>query len=174
MFTPRPLACIALIGFGVPIAGAQQSPGLGEPVSHEEVSQVDFTIMPDGEGLPNGSGNAVVGGELYQQYCLACHGESGRGGINDVLVGGRGSLTTDQPVKTIGSFWPYATTLFDYIRRAMPYQSPGVLSDEQIYSLTAYLLFLNDIISEEMELNAENLPAVVMPNRDNFDWAYSP
>jgi len=163
-----------LAAFGVSAAYAQESPGLGRPVGHEDVSQVDFTIMPDGEGLPDGGGNAVAGADLYQQYCLACHGEGGAGGINDVLVGGRGSLTTDQPVRTIGSFWPYVTTLFDYIRRAMPYQSPGVLSDDQVYSLTAYLLFLNDIIDETVELNAETLPGVEMPNRDNFDWAYSP
>lgn len=174
MFTPKSLGYALLVGFGVSVAYAQDSPGLGRPVGHEEISQVDFTIMPDGEGLPDGSGSAVAGAELYQQYCLACHGEGGTGGINDVLVGGQGSLTTEQPLRTIGSFWPYATTLFDYIRRTMPYQSPGILSNDQIYALTAYLLFLNDIIGEDAELNAETLPAVAMPNRDNFDWAYAP
>jgi len=173
MSMPEVLRCAFLIVLGVPVVYAQESPGLGKPVGHDEVSQVDFTIMPDGEGLPEGSGNAVAGAEVYQQHCLACHGEGGAGGINDVLVGGQGSLTTEQPIRTIGSFWPYATTLFDYIRRAMPYQAPGTLSNNQIYSLAAYLLFRNDIIGQNVELNAETLPTVEMPNRDNFDWAYS-
>lgn len=153
---------------------AQNSPELGMPVSDDELVQVDLTIMPDGNGLPDGSGNAVTGTEIYRQYCLACHGEEGTGGVNDVLVGGHGSLTTEQPVKTIGSYWPYATTLFDYIRRAMPYQSPGVLSDNEIYSLTAYLLYLNGVLDEDVELSAETLPGLEMPNRDNFVWVYSP
>jgi cytochrome c len=164
---------LALLGLGAALVHGQEPPGLGQPVGHDAVGAVDFTIMPDGEGLPGGRGDATIGAGLYRQYCLACHGEGGTGGVNDVLVGGHGSLASDRPIKTIGSYWPYATTLFDYIRRAMPYQSPGILSDDQVYSLTAYLLFLNDVIDEDMELDAQTLPAVEMPNRDNFDWAYS-
>ena len=174
MSMPERLTCAFSIWALASVVYAQDSPALGTPVSDDELAQVDFTIMPDGTGLPDGSGNAVTGAEIYLQYCFACHGEGGTGGINDVLVGGHGSLTTGQPVKTIGSFWPYATTLFDYIRRAMPYQSPGVLSDDEIYALTAYLLYLNGILDEDVELSAETLPGVEMPNRDNFVWAYSP
>lgn len=173
MSTLERLVCLGLLGFIAASAQGQESPGLGQPVGHDAVSAVDFTIMPDGEGLPAGRGDARAGRGLYGQYCLACHGENGVNGANDRLVGGHGSLATDQPVKTIGSYWPYATTLFDYIRRAMPYQSPGILTDDQVYALTAYLLFLNDVIEEDREINAETLPAVSMPNRDGFDWAYS-
>ncbi len=165
------IAALVLIA---PMSQGQESPGLGWPASDSDVAAVDFTIMPDGEGLPDGSGNPTDGAALYTQYCLACHGDGGTGGANDVLVGGHGSLVTDAPVKTIGSYWPYATTLFDYIRRAMPYQSPGILLDDQVYALTAYLLFLNDVIDENTVLDARSLLAVEMPNRDNFDWAYSP
>ena len=173
MSTPERLACIVLLGIVAGSAHAQETPGLGRPLGHADVGRVDFTIMPDGEGLPDGSGDAATGAELYRHHCLACHGDGGTGGVNDVLVGGRGSLASDRPVKTIGSYWPYATTLFDYIRRAMPYQTPGILTDDQVYALTAYLLFLNGIVDEDAELDAETLPGVVMPNRDNFDWAYS-
>ena len=130
--------------------------------------------MPDGEGLPTGSGTAKTGTSVYLANCMACHGEKGTGGINDTLVGGHGSLTSNRPQKTIGSYWPYATTLFDYVRRAMPYQTPGSLTNDEIYAVTAYLLYLNDIIDQDKELNAETLPEVKMPNRDNFVWAYSP
>lgn len=174
MSMSKRLTCVFLIGLRASVVYAQDSPALGTPIGDGELAQLDFAIMPDGSGLPAGGGNAIAGAEIYRQYCFACHGEGGTGGINDVLVGGHGSLTTEQPVKTIGSYWPYATTLFSYIRRAMPYQSPGVLSDDQIYSLTAYLLYLNGILDEDVELSAETLPGIEMPNRDNFVWVYSP
>ena len=174
MSTPERLTCAFFFWLLASVACAQDAAALGAPVSDDELAQVDFTIMPDGDGLPDGSGNAVTGAEIYRQYCFACHGEGGTGGINDVLVGGHGSLVTERPVKTIGSYWPYATTLFDYIRRAMPYQSPGVLSDNEIYSLTAYLLYLNGILDEDVEISSGTLPGVEMPNRDNFVWVYSP
>jgi len=167
------LMYLVLLASGVSAVMGQESPGLGEPVDVAAIDAVSFTIMPDGAGLPAGSGNATAGAALFRRHCVACHGEGGAGGINDTLVGGRGSLATGQPVKTIGSYWPYATTLFDYIRRAMPYQSPGILSDDDVYSLTAYLLFVNDVIDAESEINAKSLPAVEMPNRQGFDWAYS-
>jgi len=153
---------------------AQESPGLGEDVSADEIAAADFAILPNGDGLPEGSGTAAVGATVYQQYCFACHGEKGTGGINDTLAGGHGSLTSDRPRKTVGSFWPYATTVFDYVRRAMPLQTPGVLSNDELYAVTAYLLYVNDVISEDDEINAETLPEVRMPNRDNFVWAYAP
>jgi cytochrome c len=157
-----------------PVALAGEGPSLGVPLSAEEVAEADITIMPNGEGLPAGSGNADTGKSIYAASCLACHGKKGAGGINDTLVGGHGTLTSDRPQKTIGSYWPYATTLFDYIRRAMPYQAPGSLTDDELYAVTAYLLYLNGIIGEEEALNADSLRRVKMPNRDNFVWAYSP
>lgn len=145
---------------------------LGVPVDPDRLAELDFVVMPDGTGLPAGSGTAADGADLYARHCLACHGEGGENGINDRLVGGIGSLTTERPIKTVGSFWPYATTLFDYIRRAMPYQEPGSLSADEVYSLTAYILHLNGIVSLEERLNASTLPAVEMPNADNFVWIY--
>lgn len=153
---------------------AAEGPALGIELSADEVATADITVMPDGEGLPAGSGTAKAGTGIYVANCKACHGERGTGGINDTLVGGHGSLTSDRPEKTIGSYWPYATTLFDYVRRAMPYQTPGSLANGEVYAVTAYLLYLNGIIEEDKELNANTLAEVKMPNRDNFVWAYSP
>ncbi len=147
------------------------TPDLGAAASAQEIHAADTTIMPDGEGLPSGSGSAELGVELYRRHCLACHGEGGTGGINDQLAGGHGSMTSSIPVKTIGSYWPYATTLFDYVRRAMPYQTPGLLSNAEVYSVTAYLLYINGIIGETAQMNAATLPAVRMPNQANFRWA---
>lgn len=145
-----------------------ETPNLGVPASGELVNELDITVLPNGDGLPPGSGNAVVGEKLYMQHCLACHGESGQGGLNNNLVGGHGSLSSNKPAKTVGSFWPYSTTIFDYIRRAMPYTIPGSLGNDDVYALTAYILYLNGIIREKEEMNARTLPEVAMPNRDNF------
>jgi cytochrome c len=153
-------------------ACAQEPPGLGVRVDDDELARLDFTVMPDGEGLPEGSGDAVAGLDVYRRHCLACHGEAGTGGVNDTLVGGRGSLATDHPQKTIGSYWPYAPTLFDYIRRAMPYPSPGSLSNDEVYAVTAYLLHLNEIIDRETVIDKDSLATIDMPNRDGFDPAY--
>ena len=151
---------------------AQQTPGLGESLSPEALAALDYAVMPNGDGLPGGSGTAENGAVVYKQYCIACHGEGGTGGINDTLAGGRGSLTSDRPQKTVGSFWPYATTIFDYVRRAMPLTSPGVLTNDELYSVTAYLLYVNEVISKDDVIDAKSLPAVKMPNRDNFTWGY--
>ncbi len=153
---------------------ADDNPRLGEAVSSAEIARMDFTVLPNGDGLPGGSGTAAAGALVYQQNCLACHGTAGKDGPNDSLVGGIGSLVTEQPQKTVGSYWPYATTLFDYVRRAMPYQAPGSLSDDDVYAVTAYILYLNDIVGEDDRLDAETLPEVRMPNRENFVWAYAP
>lgn len=152
---------------------AQESPALGVTTSRDQLAEIDFTILPNGEGLPPGSGDARSGLAVYGHYCLACHGESGVGGINDRLAGGLGSLRSENPTKTIGSFWPYATTLFDYIRRAMPYPSPGILSDDEIYSVTAYLLYLNGLVEQNTVIDKDTLPAVEMPNQNGFDWAHA-
>lgn len=153
-------------------ARAQESPKLGVVATPEQVAAFDVSIAPDGKGLPAGSGSAKQGRGLYEVQCMACHGKDGAGTPNDQLVGGRGTLRDASPVRTIGSYWPYATTLFDYIRRAMPYVQPHSLADADVYALTAYLLYLNGVIGEDDVMDAKTLPGVEMPNRDNFDWAY--
>jgi cytochrome c len=142
------------------------SPKLGTPIA-AEVNITAF-VLPDGTGLPPGSGTVTAGEALYRQHCHACHGAEGVGGINDVLAGGQGTLRDDVPLKTIGSYWPYATTLFDYVRRAMPYTSPGTLSNNDTYALTAYLLHINDILPASADLDAETLAKINMPNRSGF------
>lgn len=148
------------------------NPTLGERLSAARIDELSRIILPDGTGLPDGSGTATDGSELYAAHCQTCHGAGGTGGINDPLVGGQGSLSGPAPLLTVGSYWPYATTLFDYVRRAMPYQSPGSLSDDQVYALTAYVLFLNGIVAEDSELNARSLPGIHMPNADGFYSGY--
>jgi cytochrome c len=167
-----PTAAI-LLALGVSGSTQAAHPGLGETVPESVVQAADITVMPDGTGLPPGSGSAAVGRDIYLAHCAACHGADGTGGSNDRLVGGRGSLGSSQPVKTVGSYWPYATTLFDYVRRAMPYPAPGILADDEVYAVTAYVLYLNEIVGEKAELNATTLPGVRMPNRDGFTSAVS-
>ena len=128
----------------------------------------DISIPPSGAGLPAGSGDAKAGAQVYASKCLACHGEKGAGKPADALVGGIGSLATPKPLRTVGSYWPYATTLFDYTRRAMPLQNPKTLTDDEVYAVSAYILFLNGIIAENAPMNAQTLPLVKMPNRDGF------
>ncbi len=153
-------------------AGAQEGPRLGVPATPEQIAGWDVSIGPSGEGLPPGSGTATAGKAVYEAKCLACHGVDGAGRPNDQLVGGQGTLRDAAPIRTIGSYWPYATTVFDYLRRAMPYVQPHSLSADETYALTAYLLALNGVIGEGDVMNATTLPKVVMPNRDNFDPAY--
>lgn len=161
----------AACGAGLATAGP---PSLGEPMTAAEAETVDYTVLPDGTGLPAGAGSAREGREVYRQHCLACHGAEGEGGPNDRLAGGRGTLAGDSPVRTVGSYWPYATTLFDYLRRAMPYTAPGSLAEEELYAVTAYVLYLNGIVDESFVADARTLPAVAMPNRDGFDRAWTP
>jgi cytochrome c len=152
---------------------AQEGPGLGVPVSPEQIAGWSITIPPDGTGLPAGSGTARAGAEIYAQKCAVCHGADGAGQPNDALVGGHGTIATPAAVRTVGSYWPYATTVFDYIRRAMPFMQPQSLTNDETYALTAYLLQLNGIVGENDVIDARTLPRVVMPNRDNFVSAYS-
>jgi mono/diheme cytochrome c family protein len=166
--------CLVVLLLQCGVLDAQEGPGLGVPATPEQVAGWDISIGPDGAGLPPGSGTARDGAEVYAAKCLACHGENGQGQLNDRLAGGHGTLTGPSPVKTVGSYWPYATTIFDYVRRAMPFNQPMSLTDNEVYALTAYLLSINGIIAETDVMNAETLPAVVMPNRDNFVWAYAP
>jgi mono/diheme cytochrome c family protein len=171
MFTPKLITALSLLLTGVSVL-AQEGPGLGVPATPEQIAGWDISIDPSGANLPAGSGSVAQGADVYMTYCLACHGEGGQGSTNDRLVGGHGTLATDSPVKTVGSYWPYATTLFDYIRRAMPFSLPGSLTDDQAYALTAYILQLNGIIDEDDVINAQTLPAVEMPNRDGFVWVW--
>ena len=142
---------------------------LGKIATTEDIRARDITILPDGSGLPQGAGTAKEGRTIYAQQCAMCHGFKGEGsGAYPKLVGGRGTLRSANPTLTVGSYWPYATTLWDYIHRAMPPQNPGSLSAHDIYSLAAFILFMNGIIKENDEINAKTLPAVKMPNRDGF------
>jgi len=148
---------------------AQQSPNLGKPISPEDLASWDISIGPDGVGLPPGSGTVKQGEAVFVAKCQACHGEKGAGTPNDRLVGGQGSLPGDKPaIKTVGSYWPYATTLFDYIRRAMPFNESKSLTNDEVYGVVAYLLNLNGVIPEGETMNAQSLPKVAMPNRDGF------
>jgi S-disulfanyl-L-cysteine oxidoreductase SoxD len=155
----------------LPRPSPPKGPSLGTPVSPAEIDAMDVSIGPDGAGLPPGSGTAKQGAEVYTTKCIACHGPEGANGVNDRLVGGQGTLTTATPVKTIGSYWPYATTVFDYVRRAMPYPAPHSLTDAEAYAVTAYLLHLNGIIGADDVMDATSLPKVKMPNRDRFTSA---
>ena len=151
---------------------AQESPNLGRPATPAEVAGWDISIPPDGTGLPPGSGTPEQGAVVYAQKCQACHGEKGAGQPNDRLVGGQGTLASQSPVRTIGSYWPYATTVFDYVRRAMPYTQSQSLTNDEVYAVTAYLLHLNGLIGAQEAMNAQTLPQVKMPNRENFILAY--
>jgi S-disulfanyl-L-cysteine oxidoreductase SoxD len=149
-----------------------KGPALGVPATAAQIEAADVSIGPDGAGLPAGSGTPAQGEAIYNTKCIACHGPKGTGSVNDPLVGGRGTLTRPVPAKTIGSYWPYATTVFDYVRRAMPYPAPHSLSDPEVYALTAYLLNLNGIIAADAVMDAKTLPQVQMPNRGNFVLSY--
>jgi S-disulfanyl-L-cysteine oxidoreductase SoxD len=165
-------AALVLIAAVALTACAVQAPStkaaFGGAVSKEEVARWDISIPPSGAGLPACSGTARQGALVYEQKCLACHGAKGAGKPADPLVGGIGTLGTKTPVRTVGSYWPYATTLFDYVRRAMPINNPLSLSDDEAYAVSAYVLALNGIVSEDASMNAQTLPQVKMPNRDGF------
>ena len=154
------------------VGGAQllagQTYGLGRPAPPEQLAAWDITVGPEGRELPEGSGTAVEGAQVYEVRCKECHGDQGIGGDQAALVGTPEHLTERPPRKTVGSFWPYATTLFDYTRRSMPFEEPGTLTADQVYAVTAYVLFLNGIIGEDETLDRESLPNVSMPNRDGF------
>jgi cytochrome c len=146
----------------------------GRTATIEEIKAWDLDVSPDGTGLPEGNGTVGEGEILYASKCLFCHGVNGEGGINERLVSMAGEEFPDENVacgfecRTIGNYWPYATTLYDYILRSMPMNAPGSLTNDEVYSISAYLLYLNRIISEDTQLNAENLKNVVMPARDKF------
>ena len=154
---------------GVSMAHAQKL-GLGTPATPEQIKGWDIDVRPDGHGLPPGKGTAAQGEEVFQTNCATCHGEFGEGKDRwPTLAGGQGSLKHDRPEKTIGSFWPYASTVFDYVKRAMPFGNAQSLSDDEVYAVTAYLLQLNDVIKDpNFELNARSIRDIKMPNADGF------
>jgi S-disulfanyl-L-cysteine oxidoreductase SoxD len=166
--------------FGGALALALVSPVLaydfGRPATPDEIALWDIDVRPDGKGLPMGSGTVAHGKDVFAENCAACHGDNGVGGLKDRLVGGQGTLASNAPVKTVGSYWPYATTLFDYIHRAMPYQAPGSLSVDDTYAVAAYILSLNGILPDNGRLDRDSLPNVKMPNREGFvpDPAFDP
>jgi mono/diheme cytochrome c family protein len=147
-----------------------QSPtfGVGRTPTPDELKAINIEVTPDGAGLPTGSGTAATGKAVYTSRCETCHGPTGTEGPQDMIAGGRGSLATPTPLKTVGSYWPYATTLWDYIHRAMPFDHPGTMTADEIYATTAYVLYLNGIIAEQDAINQTTLPQVKMPNRNGF------
>src|SRR5690349_13608969 len=168
MCTPSPFVAAALALAIIGTTAFADTPNLGRPATPDEIASWDISIGPDGAGLPPGRGTPLQGEAVYIAKCLACHGEKGAGKPNDALVGGRGTLAAQAPVKTVGSFWPYATTLFDYVRRAMPLNESKSLSNDEVYAVVAYLLRLNDIIGDNDTISAETLPKITMPNADGF------
>jgi len=149
-------------------ADRQECYGLGRPATDLEVRAWNIDVAPTGEGLPAGQGTAKQGAAVFAARCAACHGPTGKEGPMDRLVGGAGTLASQRPIKTIGSYWPYATTLYDYVRRAMPFTAPQSLSPDEVYSVVAWLLYRNSIIAEDIVLDAHSLPAIFMPNRQGF------
>jgi cytochrome c len=163
------LGFVALaISLHTPDALLAQASAIGRPPHPDDLKAIDIDIMPDGRGLPPGSGTAATGRPIYGARCAACHGPTGREGPNDVIVGGRDTLASSRPLKTVGSFWPYATTVWDYIFRTMPFDRPRSLSAADTYAVTAYVLFMNGIVGEHAVLSQETLPQVKMPNREGF------
>lgn len=141
---------------------------VGRTPAPDELKRIDIDVLPDGRGLPPGFGTAAIGKPIYEQKCLTCHGPTGKEGPQEALTGGKGSLATSKPVKSVGSYWPYATTLWDYIHRAMPFDHPGTLTDNDVYALTAYVLYLNDIVRQDTVIDQSTLATIQMPNRDGF------
>lgn len=163
-------AAILLTLLAAPLPLAAQSPtyGVGRPPTAEEFRDLAAAIAPDGTGLPEGSGTVAAGRDVFAAQCARCHAANAQGDVGPVLVGGQGTLATARPLKTVGSFWPYATTLWDYISRAMPFDKPGLLKPSEVYAVAAYILNLNGIIRDTDVMDAKSLPKVKMPNRDGF------
>ncbi len=170
------LAKMVYVGFlliavlaAAPVPAETGKYGIGTPATAEEIAGWDIDIRPDGMGLPPGSGSVEDGEMMYEEKCASCHGSFGEGvGRYPVLAGGEGTLTDARPDRTVGSYWPYASTLWDYIHRAMPFPQPQSLTDEEVYAITAYVLYLNDLVEDDFVLTADNLASVEMPNRDGF------
>jgi cytochrome c len=160
---------LALVVFAAAVPAQAEPPlGIGRAATPAEIAGWNIDIGRDGSGLPPGSGTVRHGRDVFDQQCASCHGANGEGGVGDRLVGGQGTLATAKPVRTVGSYWPYAPTLFDYIRRAMPQNAPQSLSNDDVYAVSAYILNLNGLIPADASLDAKALAAVKMPNRAMF------
>ena len=162
------LAALFVFTFGFALAHAQDSPHLGKVISESDVAAWDISILPDGTGLPSGSGTPQQGAAIFASKCAVCHGENGKGATAAALVGGEPLTSGIETTKTIANFWPYATTIFDFTRRAMPWPRPRTLTNDEVYALTAFILAQNNIIGASDVMNAQTLPKVRMPNRDGF------
>ena len=170
MYTRSALIAAALATFAASYVCvfAQESPHLGKPVSESDVAAWDISILPDGTGLPPGNGTSEEGSKIFAVKCAVCHGENGKGGSAAALVGGEPLTSGIETTKTVANFWPYATTIFDFTRRAMPWPRPRTLTNEEVYALTAFILAQNRIIGAGDVMNAQTLPRVRMPNREGF------
>jgi hypothetical protein len=171
MRRPGLITGVLLLIVGVTYLGANAANGsLGHAPTGDELGRWDAAVLPDGTGLPHGTGTAKEGEPIYRARCASCHGAHGDGTdeLGPQLVGGVGTLASKKPVLTVGSYWPYSTSVWDYIHRAMPYPKPGSRTADETYGLTAYLLYLNGIVKGEQALNEHTLPAVHMPNRNGF------
>jgi S-disulfanyl-L-cysteine oxidoreductase SoxD len=142
--------------------------GIGRTATPAEIAGWDIDVRADGQGLPPGRGSVREGEKLFAATCAVCHGAKGEGNPADQLAGGFGTLATSKPVRTVGSYWPYSSTLFDYVRRAMPFNAPQSLTADQVYAISAYILYLNNIVTQDAVLDATSLPKVEMPNRNGF------
>lgn len=163
------LITCASIALAIAALGQNQQYNVGRPATPEEIRALDISVAPDGSGLPKGRGSVVQGQHLYENLCANCHGDRGQGMLQyPALAGGEGTLKSSNPVRTVGSYWPYATTVWDYIHRKMPYARPGTLTPDETYALTAFVLYLNGIVDRNAELNETRLPRVKMPNRNGF------
>jgi S-disulfanyl-L-cysteine oxidoreductase SoxD len=164
------LAIAAITASGAVYAAERYE--FGRPATPQEVKGWDIDVSPDGAGLPPGHGDVQQGEAIFAEKCASCHGSHGEGKPMDRLVGGMGTLRDKKPEKTVGSFWPYATTLFDFVRRAMPLNAPQSLRPDEVYAVSAYVLFLNGIVAQDTTLDADSLAKIKMPNRDGFVSAY--
>ena len=169
MFTSRfAIFSASLLSAMMTDASLAETPNLGKPIDEAAIAAWDISILPDGTGLPKGSGTPAQGAVIYAEKCAACHGDNGKGGLAAALVDDRQIVGISAAQKTIKNFWPYSTTIFDFIRRAMPFQMPRSLTDDEVYALTAYILAENKLIGASDMMDAQTLPKVKMPNRDNF------
>ena len=169
MFTPKRAILAASISLAM-MTGASlaETPNFGKPIDEAAIAPWDISIMPDGTGLPKGSGTPAQGAPIFAEKCAACHGENGKGGEANAVISDRELIGINAAQKTIRNFWPYSTTVFDFIRRAMPFQMPHSLTDDEVYALTAYILAGNKLIGPNDVMDAQTLPKVKMPYRDNF------
>ena len=174
MSMPRIFAAAFACLLTAATAQAQDS-GLGKPLSESDIKPWDIAVLPDGTNLPPGSGTPAQGAKIFAEKCSSCHGDAAKGGVAPyypALVGGQPLTNGIDTIKTIANYYAYATTIFDYVRRAMPYNMPRSLRDDEVYALTAYILSLNKLVGDGDVMDAKSLPQVKMPNRDNFIMPY--